>query len=231
MVGGAYLCFEGVEKLAHRFLHDPAEDAAHRAEHLRALADPAADVLAVEREKIRGAIRTDFILSAEIVAISLASVEGERFAVRVGVLSAIAAVLTVGVYGLVAGIVKLDDAGLRLSRAEGEGGGARARRAAGRTILRCAPLLMRALSVAGTTAMFLVGGGILTHGVPPLHHAIEGFSRSAGDAFEGLVTMAVEGAVGVVAGTALLAVVSGTRRAFRRRAPAAPADGGAAGRS
>jgi predicted DNA repair protein MutK len=127
----------------------------------------------LERDKIKGAVRTDFILSAEIIVISLGTVAKEAFAVQVGVLIAIAVIMTVGVYGLVAGIVKLDDAGLLLSRHEGENGQARAKRALGRGILRVAPWLMKFLSIAGTAAMFLVGGGILTHNVPALHFAVE----------------------------------------------------------
>jgi uncharacterized protein len=173
IIGGAFLCFEGVEKLAHKLLHSKAGDKAHHSEMLRLLADPSVDLIASERDKIKGAVRTDFILSAEIIVISLGTVAKEAFAVQVGVLIAIAVIMTVGVYGLVAGIVKLDDAGLFLSRIEGESGLVRAKRALGCGILRVAPWLMKFLSIAGTTAMFLVGGGILTHNVPALELAIE----------------------------------------------------------
>jgi predicted DNA repair protein MutK len=175
VIGGAFLCFEGVEKLAHKLLRSTAGDDAHHSELLRTLANPNVDLTALERDKIKGAVRTDFILSAEIIVISLGTVAKEAFAVQVGVLIAIAVIMTVGVYGLVAGIVKLDDAGLLLSRHEGENGQARAKRALGRGILRVAPWLMKFLSIAGTAAMFLVGGGILTHNVPPLDFAIEAF--------------------------------------------------------
>ncbi|EPH3109903.1 TPA: DUF808 domain-containing protein, partial [Pseudomonas aeruginosa] len=167
MLGGAYLCFEGFEKIAHKYL--PHDD-----EH----ADEAAlaanvDVAALEKQKIGGAIRTDFILSAEIIAITLGTVAESSFTTQVLVLVGIALVMTIGVYGLVAGIVKLDDAGLYLSRrdsgfAQGLGG----------AILRTAPYLMKGLSVVGMAAMFMVGGGILTHGIPVVHHAIEQAAQS-----------------------------------------------------
>jgi predicted DNA repair protein MutK len=205
MIGGAFLCFEGVEKLAHKRLHSRAEDDAHRAEIVEALTDPSVDLVTFERDKIRGAIRTDFILSAEIIVISLGTVAKEAFAVQVGVLVAIAIMMTVGVYGLVAGIVKLDDAGLFLSRREGESGLVRAKRALGRGILRVAPWLMKFLSLAGTTAMFLVGGGILTHNVPALHDAIEVISPPG--VLGTAVGMLADLVVGVIVGAVVLGVV------------------------
>ena len=168
MLGGAYLCFEGFEKLAHKALHSPAEDAAARAAMNRALADPQLDLLAFERDKVKGAVRTDFILSAEIVVIALGTVAVEPLSRQFSVLVAISLLMTVGVYGLVAGIVKLDDAGLWLSRRAGA-----LQQALGRGLLLTAPALMKLLSVVGTAAMFLVGGGILTHGIAPLHQGIE----------------------------------------------------------
>ncbi|HET6584374.1 MAG TPA: DUF808 domain-containing protein, partial [Nannocystaceae bacterium] len=168
MLGGAYLCFEGFEKVAHKFLHAKAEDDAHHEAELAAIANPAVDMVEFEKEKIKGAIRTDIILSAEIIVITLGTVADAPFGTRVAVLCAIAAIMTVGVYGFVAGIVKLDDLGLALSRRK-----AALARAAGRTIVRAAPWLLKGLSIAGTIAMFLVGGGIITHGVPPLHHFTE----------------------------------------------------------
>ncbi len=166
MLGGAYLCFEGFEKLAHRFLHSRGEDAARHAELVAALADQSVDLVALEQKKIKGAIRTDFILSAEIIVITLGSTQAAPFATQLAVLVGIALLMTVGVYGLVACIVKLDDGGLHLSGRIGEGLLVRAQRGLGLAILKAAPWLMKALSVAGTAAMFLVGGGILTHGVP-----------------------------------------------------------------
>ena len=169
MVGGAFLCYEGVEKLAHKLLHSRVDDASHHAELVQAVADESVDMVAFEQDKIRGAIRTDFILSAEIIVISLGTVTTQPFMSQLAVLVAIALIMTVGVYGVVGAIVKLDDLGLRLAR---EGAG-RLRTALGNGILAFAPRLMKFLSVAGTAAMFLVGGGILVHGVPALHHLAE----------------------------------------------------------
>ena len=200
MVGGAFLCYEGFEKLAHRFLHDPAEDAAHKAEVRRAVADPTVDLVAVEKDKIKGAVRTDFILSAEIIAITLGTVADKPLATQSLVLTAIALVMTVGVYGLVAAIVKLDDLGLALSVRGGVTG------AIGRGILVAAPWLMKALSVAGTAAMFLVGGGILVHGVPALHHWI--VAATEGPWFGVFAEAGFNAAIGIAAGALVLAVVS-----------------------
>ncbi len=158
MVGGAFLCFEGCEKIAHHFFHakDPEPTPSEAAERLAS-----SDRGALEQEKIRGAIRTDFILSAEIVTIALGTVAEQPFVKQLGVLVGISALMTVGVYGLVAGIVKLDDLGLHLFET-----GTGIKRSAGTFILRAAPYLMKGLSIAGTAAMFLVGGGILAHGIP-----------------------------------------------------------------
>jgi uncharacterized protein len=205
MIGGAFLCFEGVEKLAHKLLHSKAVDDAHHSEILRALTDPSVDLIAFERDKIKGAVRTDFILSAEIIVISLGTVAKEAFAVQVSVLVAIAVVMTVGVYGLVAGIVKLDDAGLFLSRRAGESGPVRAKRALGRGILRVAPWLMKFLSIIGTAAMFLVGGGILTHNVPALHHAIEAILPHG--VLGTVLALLTDLVVGVIVGAVVLGVL------------------------
>lgn len=170
MVGGAYLCFEGVEKLAHKFLPHSDEGHAHEAALLQALKDPAANLMLLEKDKIKGAIRTDFILSAEIIAITLGTVQSSPLLTQFLVLVGIAALMTFGVYGLVAGIVKIDDVGLYLIRrpsAVPQGGPLQA---LGRGLLRVTPWMMKTLSVVGTAAMFLVGGGILVHGVPFLHH-------------------------------------------------------------
>jgi predicted DNA repair protein MutK len=163
VLGGLFLCYEGFEKVAHRFLHSAEEDAAARAAVTAAAADPAVDLVAFERDKIKGAIRTDFILSAEIIVITLGVVGAAPFATRLGTLTAIALLMTVGVYGIVAGIVKLDDAGLHLAARRGDGALDGALRALGRGLLGAAPRLMKFLGVAGTAAMFLVGGGILSH--------------------------------------------------------------------
>ncbi|MGQ0620833.1 MAG: DUF808 domain-containing protein [Panacagrimonas sp.] len=223
MLGGAFLCYEGFHKIAHKFLHDASEDAAHHAELVQALADPAIDLVAFERDKIKGAVRTDFILSAEIIVISLGTVADADFARQVLVLSVISVVMTVGVYGLVAGIVKLDDAGLHLSKAASA-----AARGFGKALLAFAPVLMKTLSIVGTAAMFMVGGGILVHGIAPLHHAIEhaaGVVASmpgVGAVIAALLPSLLNAGVGVVAGALVVAgVVLGQRiwTRIRARAP------------
>jgi predicted DNA repair protein MutK len=208
MLGGAFLCFEGVEKLAHKLLTSRAEADAHHAELTRALADPNADLMALERDKVKGAVRTDFILSAEIIVISLGTVAAAPFGTRLAVLVGIAAIMTVGVYGLVAGIVKLDDGGLWLTRRDSG-----AARALGGAILKTAPWLMKALSVAGTAAMFLVGGGILVHGWPLLHHLVEAAAVDSGW-LGTLGALAAEAAVGIAAGVLVLGGVTLAKRAF-----------------
>jgi hypothetical protein len=209
MIGGAFLCYEGFEKIAHRLLHSRDERAAERAAHAQAVADPGVDLVAVERAKIKGAIRTDFILSAEIVVIALGIIAEAPLITRIAVLVTIAILMTVGVYGLVAGIVKLDDAGLYLQGRAGEGMMVRAQRALGRALLAGAPWLMKFLSVAGTAAMFLVGGGILAHGFVPLGHLVE---RAGSFAFAGNLV------VGVIAGGLLVGAMAMLRAA--RRIPA-----------
>jgi uncharacterized protein len=216
MIGGAFLCFEGFEKLAHRLLHSRQEDAQQHDALVHALADPAVDLVAHERAKIKGAVRTDFILSAEIIAITLGTVAASPFVTQAVVLSGIALIMTVGVYGLVAGIVKLDDLGLHLSLRAGTQAGARALRAVGHAILAAAPWLMKALSIAGTAAMFLVGGGILVHGIPALHHAIAGVAQGAGSIVGALWPLLADALVGVTAGAAVLAAVSVGQRLWRR---------------
>lgn len=206
MMGGLFLCFEGFEKVAHVFWHktaqDQAQDLARHAELTRAVADPAVDLVAFEKDKIKGAVRTDFILSAEIIIITLGTVADKPFTSKVAVLIGIALLMTVGVYGLVAGIVKLDDAGLALNQRAGDGASARAQRSIGRALLLGAPWLMKALSVAGTAAMFLVGGGILAHGIAPLHHAVEVWTAASG-AWGWLLSTAVDAALGLLAGAAV----------------------------
>jgi hypothetical protein len=208
MVGGAFLCFEGFEKLAHNFLHSAHEQAAHHEELVTALADPTVDLQVLEKDKIKGAVRTDFILSAEIIAITLGTVQASPFITQVAVLTGIAILMTVGVYGLVAGIVKLDDSGLYLSQRTGEGAWPGLQRGLGSGILQAAPWLMKALSVAGTAAMFLVGGGILTHGITPLHHLIEQLAEKAGGLLAPLVPLLMDAVVGVITGALVLVAVS-----------------------
>jgi predicted DNA repair protein MutK len=221
MLGGLYLCYEGFEKVAHRLLHGKAEDVMHHAAHLAALARTPAELLAIEKDKITGAIRTDFVLSAEIIVIALGTVAGRELSVQVGVLSGIAALMTVGVYGLVAGIVKLDDAGLHLSRLSNA-----ALAAFGRGILRAAPWLMKLLALAGTVAMFLVGGAILTHGVHAvsewIEHAALDAARipGAGTVLGALTPTLANAAVGIVAGGLVVLVVKLFERL--RAKPGAP---------
>ena len=213
MAGGLFLCYEGAEKIAHRLFHSPAEDAASHAALVGALNDPAVDLVAFENHKIKGAVRTDFILSAEIIAITLGTVAQSTFLTQVAVLVGIALLMTVGVYGFVAGIVKLDDGGLNLSRMAGETAFARLRRGFGRAILAGAPWLMKGLSIAGTAAMFLVGGGILTHGIPVLGHSIEAWAEPLGrGALQWVFVTLGDAVVGVLAGVLALAVVTLVQR-------------------
>lgn len=209
MLGGAYLCFEGFEKLAHKFLHSKADDQAEHAQLVEAVADPATDLVAFEKDKIKGAIRTDFILSAEIIAITLGTVADAPLMQQVIVLSGIALVMTVGVYGLVAGIVKLDDLGLWMAQKPGQ-----LVRDIGNGLLRTAPYMMKSLSVIGTAAMFIVGGGILTHGVPAVHHWIESVSQSIGG-ITWLMPTLLNAIAGVIAGAVVLALVSVVSKLWR----------------
>jgi predicted DNA repair protein MutK len=210
MLGGAFLCFEGFEKLAHRFLHSAAEDQAQREQLQQALQDTQLDLQVFERDKIKGAVRTDFILSAEIIAITLGTVAGAAFTTQLLVLAGVALLMTVGVYGFVAAIVKVDDLGLWLSRRPGA-----AAQALGRGLLNAAPWLMKALSVAGTAAMFLVGGGILVHGLGPLHHAIEAWLQGGPGWLQALLELAANAGVGVLAGALVLAGVTAFQRLRR----------------
>ncbi|PNG13559.1 DUF808 domain-containing protein [Stutzerimonas stutzeri] len=215
MLGGAFLCFEGFEKLAHRFLH--ADDDAH-ARQIDALSDPSVDMVAFERDKISGAVRTDFILSAEIIAITLGTVATASFAEQVVVLAGIAIIMTIGVYGVVAGIVKLDDAGLALSKSAN---GAAQR--IGRAILAVAPWLMKSLSVVGTAAMFMVGGGILTHGFKTVHEWIESSAEHTvalpyfGSVLAGLTPTVLDAAFGILAGGLVFAAVTLGGRLVKRK--------------
>ncbi len=215
MLGGLYLCFEGFEKLAHKYMHSREDDEKHHAEELAALANEEIDMVQFEKEKIKGAVRTDFILSAEIVVITLGTAATATFGQQVAVVSVIAIAMTVGVYGLVAGIVKLDDLGLFLSQR----GRTSVSRAIGRGLLKTAPYLMKTLSVVGTAAMFLVGGGIIVHGIPWLHHQTEALLASVGASGVAatLLSTAVDGVVGIVAGALVLAVVIVIQRLFKKK--------------
>jgi uncharacterized protein len=220
MIGGAFLCYEGCEKLWHKFMHREEERRAEHAELISALADPSVDLVALEKDKIKGAVRTDFILSAEIVTIALGTVATAPFLTRVAVLVALALLMTVGVYGLVAAIVKLDDLGTELSQ--------RSRRlrtrvaalqgALGAAILAMAPWLMKGLSVAGTIAMFLVGGGILAHGIPVVHELAHDLAESSrkvrgvGPLLASAVPLLFDLVVGVAAGSVVLSASGALKR-------------------
>lgn len=210
MLGGAFLCYEGFEKLAHKFLHSKAEDDAHHAELTHALEDPNIDLVALEKDKIKGAIRTDFILSAEIIVITLGTVAAAPFMTRLSVLAAVAIIMTIGVYGLVAAIVKMDDAGLYLSQKPGV-----MLKMLGRALLSAAPKLMKTLAILGTAAMFLVGGGILIHGLPALHHFLQSFVPHGGVAGV-LAGLTADGVVGIIAGAMVLAGVTVFQKLFKK---------------
>ena len=214
MIGGAFLCFEGFEKLAHHFLNHEAADAVRHQALLQAMADPVIDLVVLEKEKIKGAVRTDFILSAEIIAITLGTVQASPLMTQATVLVGIAVLMTVGVYGLVACIVKLDDGGLYLSRRAGDSAAEQLWRAVGRSILVAAPYLMKMLSVAGTAAMFLVGGGILTHGMPGAPGLIEHWSGSAG-ALQPVIALMLDAVAGLLAGALVLGAVTSVSRLKR----------------
>lgn len=198
MIGGAYLCFEGFEKLAHKFLHSKSEDEQHHKKFIQAVSDQDVDLIAFEKDKIKGAIRTDFVLSAEIIVISLGAVATAAFATQAAVVVSIAILMTVGVYGLVALIVKLDDIGERLIKNT-----SRVSKIVGKTLLLSAPKLMRLLSVLGTAAMFLVGGDIVTHGIEPVHHAFEHWAAMAGS-FDWLASTLLKMIAGVLVGALVL---------------------------
>ncbi len=220
VAGGLFLCYEGVEKLFHAWLHSKADDEARHQALAQAVANPQVDLVAFERDKIKGAVRTDFILSAEIVAITLGIVATSSLTQQVLVLSTVAVAITIGVYGLVAAIVKMDDAGLYLSKQSSA-----ASQALGQGLLRSAPVLMKALSVLGTVAMFLVGGGILVHGWPLAHdavhavvHSVEGWP-AVGAVAAAITPTLLDGVLGVVAGVVVLGAVTLISRAKARWMP------------
>lgn len=199
MLGGLFLCFEGVEKLFHKFLHH--EETNHFEPQDFIGKDESRPLEISEKEKIAGAIRTDFVLSAEIIVITLGTVAAASFTQQVVVLFGIALIMTVGVYGLVAGIVKLDDAGLFFTKNKGSNLSSAFIRKLGFAILAFAPYMMKTLSVVGTIAMFLVGGAILTHGVPAIHHWVEGLAETMNSGFLSAILPALlNGLFGVTAG-------------------------------
>ena len=222
MVGGAYLCFEGFEKLAHKFLHSDAEDEASHAKLVHALDDSSVDIVAFEKDKIKGAIRTDFVLSGEIIIITLGTVVDAGFIRQLAVLTSIGIIMTIGVYGLVGLIVKLDDIGFYLKRDQVENKFDMIKHKIGNGFLAFAPRLMKSLTVIGTAAMFLVGGGILTHGIHFLHDPIVKFSESLsaialiGGVLSFLVPSLVDAILGILAGALVLGFVLIYQRIFKK---------------
>ena len=202
MCGGLYLAYEGAEKIIHKFWPHLLSHDEEQIARLRANADETVDLVAFEKDKIKGAVRTDFILSAEIIVIALGSAIGATLLEKSLVLSIIAIAITVGVYGLVAGIVKMDDLGLYLMKQTGN-----AKQMIGEFLLSAAPKLMKFLSIAGTLAMFLVGGGILVHGIDFLHHEVEDLAHLTG-VFEDITTMLLNALVGLIVGVIVVAFVS-----------------------
>lgn len=214
MLGGAFLCYEGFEKVAHKWMEPESERERHHTEQVLANSDPEVDMVAFEQDKIKGAIRTDFILSAEIIVIALGTVKAMSLATQVGVLVTIAVLMTIGVYGLVAAIVRMDDVGIAWTADTGSTALASIKRVLGGALLSFAPYLMKTLTVVGTAAMFLVGGGILMHGIPgggALTHAAEAFGKTFAvfpDLIGTLAGMLVNGIGGLLAGGILVALMS-----------------------
>lgn len=211
MIGGAFLCFEGFEKIAHKWLHKEGAD--EHEQRKQATTDASVDMVAFEKERIKGAIRTDFILSAEIIVLALGVVAARPFMDQVGVLVIVAVLITVGVYGLVAGIVKLDDLGLYLKKSASSFA-----QKLGAGLLWLAPVLMKLLSILGTAAMFMVGGGILVHGLPFAHHWVEGVTASAAGAVGGLSVITptlIDAVAGIIAGAVLVVIVTFAGKAWK----------------
>ena len=216
MIGGAFLCYEGFHKVAHKFLHSKEEDDQHHKELLDANRNTEQDIVALEKEKVKGAIRTDFILSAEIIVISLGTVAGEPFTKQLGVLVAISLLMTVGVYGFVAAIVKIDDLGLHLSQKASS-----AAQAVGSALLATAPKLMKLLTVVGTAAMFMVGGSIILHGIPAAHHLTEWIDEHTGAVMGFITSLLAEAGIGIIVGALVVAAVAIGQRMFGRKKAAA----------
>lgn len=203
MLGGVFLCFEGFEKIAHKFLHNNDEDKIHHEQLVKAISDEKVDILSFEKEKVKGAIRTDFILSAEIIAISLGVVKEQLFINQVVVLSLVALMMTFFVYGLVAAIVKIDDIGFWLNKKS-----SLALKNIGMGMIKVTPYLMKLLSVLGTAAMFLVGGGIISHGIHFIHHFVNSINQQF-PTFSWLISSLVDGTIGLLTGlVTLLGVIS-----------------------
>jgi len=200
MLGGAFLCYEGAHKVQQKLFHRDT-DKAEKEELKKAFRDPKVDLVAFEKKKIKGAIRTDFILSAEIIVIALGSVTAATLSVQLGVLIAISALVVVGVYGLVAGIVKIDDLGIRLSQRGGAIGHL------GEWLIDAAPVVMKGLAIVGTLAMFLVGGGIFSHNIPPIEHLFKAWAALT-EPLDTVTLLVLDGLIGVVIGTIIVAILS-----------------------
>lgn len=218
IAGGLYLCFEGIEKLLHKFLSSKQELEDEHAKKLAALADPNINLADIEKTKIKGAIITDFVLSAEIIVIMLGTVQDEPFTTQILVLSLMSIVFTVGVYGFVAMIVKIDDLGLYLLRSKIVGIVGKINRLIGNMLLKFAPILMKTLAIVGTAAMFLVGGGIIAHGIPFLHHFVEysievvSVYPSMNNLIGSITGMTLNGIVGIVAGLLAFGIFVGGQK-------------------
>lgn len=224
MVGGAYLCYEGFEKIAHPFLASREEEE-HQHQLIEAFHNPEIDLEVFEKEKIQGAVRTDFILSAEIIAIALGTVADKDIMTQTIVVSGIAIAITIGVYGIVAAIVKMDDVGLHLLQNAPKGQRGILHRNVGQGLLSFAPKLMKILTVVGTAAMFLVGGSILLHGLPNAHHLVETAVQTAesipaiGNVLGWMTPVVLDAVAGIVAGGIVMGtvgIISKSVKAFKK---------------
>jgi hypothetical protein len=220
ILGGTFLCFEGAEKVFHKLFHskyDKDSQEVHQ-EKLQALSDHSVDIIEFEKQKIKGAIRTDFILSAEIIVIILGIVQGSNFITQITVVSGMALAVTIFIYGVVAGIVKIDDAGLYLSKVKITGIWSKFKRSFGIFLLLSAPYLMKTLSIVGTIAMFLVGGGILIHNIPFIHHITISISDRLpiSENFPFMVTLLSDALTGIILGIITLSVVKIFKKLLHR---------------
>ena len=215
MCGGLFLVYEGAEKVIHRFWPHPLPDDAEQIARRQANADETVDLVAFEKEKIKGAIRTDFILSAEIIVIALGATATASLLQRSLVLSILAIGITVGIYGLVAGIVKIDDLGLHMMEKDDK-----FTQKVGKILFAAAPKLMKFLSIAGTLAMFLVGGGILVHGINFLHHEVEDIAHLTG-IFESFTTALLNAVIGFIIGAAIVALFTVINKIRHKDEPSA----------
>jgi predicted DNA repair protein MutK len=216
MAGGAYLCFEGFEKVAHKLLMSKHGNIEQHTILANAITNAKEDLVVLEKEKIKGAIRTDFILSAEIIVIALGTVAAASFSQQASVVAIVAIVMTVGVYGLVACIVKLDDLGLYLMLKKGKSVYRQIQRKLGKYLLAFAPKLMRTLSVVGTLAMFMVGGSIIGHGIPAIHHWSETMTELLPSvAF--IASIVVDALVGLIVGAVCLGLITLTNKILPKK--------------